>query len=161
MIYIKQTLYLVRGIPGSGKTSFAKKMFGCPIFENDMYFVHAGKYMYNTEKRSNAIDWCMSMTEECLYYGLDVCVSNTFTKAAYIEAYVNIAKKNNANVVVYRMCGEFDNIHDVPQDIYDNMKNTFEPWPNEVFVYPNLNQDPLDPYLKPYIFCTKPDTSKI
>lgn len=149
---IKNTLAIVRGIPGSGKTTFAKKTFNCPIFENDMYFVHNGKYVYDTAKRPNAIDWCMSMADECLYYGLDVCVSNTFTKAAYIQFYVNIAKRYNANVKVFRMCGDFVNIHETPQDIYNDMKNTFEDWPGEVFVYPTTNQDTLDPYFGPYMY---------
>lgn len=31
-------LYIIRGIPGAGKSSFAKSL-ECPYFEADMYFI--------------------------------------------------------------------------------------------------------------------------
>ena len=141
------TLYIVRGIPGSGKSTFAKKMFTCPIFENDMYFIKDKKYLYNQDKMRDAISWCMESVELALKYGCDVVVANTFTKRKYIQAYMNLAEKNGAQVKVYRMYGNFKNVHDVPDDVFKNMRDNFEDWPNEICVYPNINQAHFRPYI--------------
>ena len=145
------TLYIVRGIPGSGKSTFAKKMFTCPIFENDMYFIKDGKYLYNQVKMRDAISWCMESVELALKYGCDVVVANTFTKRKYVQAYKNLAEKNSAQVKVFRMYGDFKNVHDVPDHVFNNMRDNFEDWSDEICVYPNINQDEDDPCFRPYI----------
>jgi tRNA uridine 5-carbamoylmethylation protein Kti12 len=51
-------LYIVRGIPGSGKTTFAKSL-NCPVFEADMFFVNSqGIYNFDYTKIKDAHAWC-------------------------------------------------------------------------------------------------------
>jgi len=142
------TLYLVRGCPGTGKTRFSNTVFsGISHFENDMYFMRNGKYMYDRDMMPRAIEWCMENVESCLRQGIDVCVSNTFTKVRYIDVYKRMAEEYGADFKVYRMMGEFKNIHDVPHFILKSMKDNFEDYEGEIFVYPNLgnNRDSI-PY---------------
>lgn len=130
-------LILIRGIPGSGKTTFASVKFsGVFHLENDMYHVKNGKYSFDPHMQDNAISWCMDMCRTALALGMDCVVSNTFTKKKYIEAYARIADEFNADFEVYRMCGEFGNIHSVPEDVFANMKKNFEDWPSEIMVDP-------------------------
>ena len=44
-----QELVLVRGLPGSGKSTYARSL-GYPNFEADMFFIKDGKYVYNPAK---------------------------------------------------------------------------------------------------------------
>ena len=47
---MEKVLYIVRGIPGSGKTTFAKSL-NCPVFEADMFFVNSqGIYNFDYTK---------------------------------------------------------------------------------------------------------------
>ena len=130
-------LILVRGVPGSGKSTFAAKVFpGVFHIENDMFHVKDGEYRFDFNKQKDAVSWCMDMCETALRNGMDVVVSNTFTKRRYIMAYVKLAAKYGVDVSVYRMTGSFKNCHSVPAAVFENMKKGFEDWSGEIFVTP-------------------------
>ena len=130
-------LILVRGVPGSGKSTFAAKVFpGAFHVENDMFHVKDGEYRFDFNKQKDAVSWCMDMCDTALRNGMDVVVSNTFTKRRYIMAYVKLAAKYGADVSVYRMTGSFKNSHSVPASVFENMKKGFEDWSGEIFVTP-------------------------
>lgn len=130
-------LILVRGVPGSGKSTFAAKIFpGAFHVENDMFHVKDGEYRFDFNKQKDAVSWCMDMCDIALRNGMDVVVSNTFTKRRYIMAYVKLAEKYGADVSVYRMTGSFKNSHSVPVAVFENMKKGFEDWSGEIFVKP-------------------------
>ena len=117
-------LILCRGCPGSGKSTFVKTVFpGVFHVENDMWHVKDGEYRYSAKKQANAISWCLDMVRRALEEGMDVAVSNTFTKKGYVEAYRKIAEEFKAEFVVYRLRGEFENKHSVPAEVLRNMKN--------------------------------------
>ena len=131
-------LILIRGVPGSGKSTFATKVFpGVFHIENDMFHIKDCEYRFDFNKQKNAISWCMDMCETALRNGMDVVVSNTFTKRIYVMAYVKLAAKYGADVSVYRMAGSFKNSHSVPAAVFENMKKNFEDWPDETVVVPD------------------------
>ena len=130
-------LVLIRGIPGSGKSTFAATAFpGVFHLENDMYHMKNGKYSFDSRMQDNAIAWCMDMCRTALALGMDCVVSNTFTKKKYVETYRRIAEEFRADFEVYRMRGEFPNVHSVPDGVFANMKKNFEDWPGENAVDP-------------------------
>lgn len=128
------TLTIIRGIPGSGKSTYAKNHYHCLHLENDMFHIHNGKYEFDTKVQKKAVEWCMTMCDNALANGLDVVVSNTFTKKAFIDAYKKIAEKYDANFEVIRCTGNYQNLHNVPKFVFENMKNNFEDYDGEHFV---------------------------
>jgi len=51
-------LYIVRGIPGSGKSTIAKTLGGIQI-ESDQYFIDSnGEYKFDASKLHNAHNYC-------------------------------------------------------------------------------------------------------
>lgn len=130
-------LILVRGVPGSGKSTFAAKVFpGAFHVENDMFHVKDGEYRFDFNRQKDAVSWCMDMCDTALRNDMDVIVSNTFTKCKYVMAYVKLATEHGADVSVYRMTGSFKNSHSVPAAVFENMKKNFEDWPGETVVVP-------------------------
>lgn len=128
-------LRIWRGVPGSGKTTAAHRMFpGTVLFENDQYLTHDGKYQWSPEAVKEAIAWCTNMVRTTLEHNVDACVANTFTKKRYIAAYEKIAQECGAKFEVYRCVGNFQNTHGLNQNMVQKFKDAMEDWPGEIIV---------------------------
>ena len=57
-----KNLYLVRGVPGAGKSTFAKNL-GCTHFETDEFFMVDGEYKFDPSKLKEAHAWCLDQVE--------------------------------------------------------------------------------------------------
>jgi len=134
---------IVRGVPGSGKSSFVRSRFPNILhLENDQFHYHNGVYEFNQRKQPEAITWCSDIAQFSLKRGMDVVISNTFTKREFIDSYRRIAELYCCDFEVYRMMGEFQNIHDVPDSVFNSMKTHFDDYEDEIFVYPDGNNIP-------------------
>ena len=124
-------LTIVRGVPGSGKSTFVKNNFSCLHLENDMYFQRDDSYRWDSREMDDAIQWCMRNARNALMQGMDVVVSNTFTKRRYVEEYRKIAESAGASFEVVRCTGNFKNVHSVPEKVLESMKRGFEDYAGE------------------------------
>lgn len=124
-------LYIIRGLPGSGKTTKAleiiKEYPDTKHYEADMYFVSAhGEYIFNSSLLKKAHQWCQTKTEDALKNNHNCIVSNTFTQKWEMQTYLDLAKKYNAEVEILVMKGEYPNIHGVPFNTIEKMKKRWE-----------------------------------
>ena len=55
-----------------------------------------------------------------------LCVSNTFVRKWEMQHYVDCAKHYGYTVVEIICIGNFNNVHGVPAEIIDRMRNNFE-----------------------------------
>jgi len=129
----EKTLYILRGIPGAGKTTLAKSI-GAVHFEADMYFMVGKEYKFDVTKLKQAHAWCqdqvrISMKNSDNKIGdLRIAVSNTFTQEWEMEPYVEMAKEYGFKVftlIVENRHGGV-NQHEKPEDKIELMKNRFE-----------------------------------
>ena len=129
----EKTLFILRGLPGSGKTTLAKSI-GAVHFEADMYFMVGKEYKFDVTKLKQAHAWCqdqvrISMKNSDNKIGdLRIAVSNTFTQEWEMEPYVEMAKEYGFKVftlIVENRHGGV-NQHEVPEDKIELMKNRFE-----------------------------------
>ena len=129
-------LYIIRGLPGSGKSTFARdpRFAGALVLENDMYHVREGKYSFDQENQPDAVYWCQETCRHALESGMDVVVANTFTKKCYIKSYIDIANYYGHECKVYKTTGPWKNVHDVPEEVYSRMRDGWEPWDGEITV---------------------------
>ena len=134
-----QILIIVRGIPGSGKSTFAKeivKMFpdDSVHWESDMFFMHNGVYCWKPNKVNLAHRWCQQKVEKSFDAVDIVVVSNTFTTESEMKSYLDFAKENGISVQIVRMENRFENEHGVPKATLEKMKARFVDMPNEIVV---------------------------
>lgn len=136
------TLYIVRGIPGCGKSRFAESLkmlndqTGRPYkepeivhLEADQFFVKKdGTYQFDRSKLKEAHEWCMNEFKKAIHNNLDIILSNTSTQAWEFEEYKKIAEENGyvvfCLIVENRHGGK--NIHDVSEEKIEQMKKRFE-----------------------------------
>ena len=121
-------LFLLRGLPGSGKTTLAESLGGSHM-EADKYFTYDGKYVFDVTKLKDAHDWCQNAVRVFMENkSKRVVVSNTFTQEWEMLPYYDLAEKHGYKV--YSLICENRhggvNKHGVPEDKLKIMKNRFE-----------------------------------
>jgi predicted kinase len=120
-------LILLRGLPGSGKSTFAEVIGGFRC-EADMFFMEDGEYKFDINRIKEAHRWCKEQCESFMVREKPkVIVSNTFTQEWEMEDYYDLAKrygyKVTSVIVENRHGGE--SIHSVPDATLGNMRNRF------------------------------------
>jgi len=131
----KPELILIRGLPGSGKSTIAKFMLNenTVHFEADLYFMVNGRYRFKPDKLSDAHQWCQRETNQSLVMGKRVIVSNTFTTMKELEPYFAIAADHKILPNVITCNNRFDNIHSVPPETMEKMQKRWEDDISELF----------------------------
>ena len=134
---MNKKLYIVRGLPGSGKSTFAEALVGSDflVCEADKYFMVDGEYKFDATKLKQAHESCRNMVETYMKDSLvndqfyrEIAVSNTFTQEWEMQAYFDLAEKYGYmvfTVIVENRHGGV-NQHGVPDDKLEQMKNRFE-----------------------------------
>jgi len=120
-------LYLVRGVPGSGKTTFANKICDKVVSADDYHYDAAGNYNWKQENMTAAHRYCQGKTRTIMKTGKDVAVANTSTTKKELKPYYDLAEEFGYTVfavIVENRHGGV-NVHNVPAEILEKMKNRF------------------------------------
>ena len=127
------TLTLIRGLPGSGKSTYARqKVLGAEHLEADMYFIDSeGNYRFDPQHLGAAHRWCYYTTAAILTKGIDVVVSNTFTTMKEMEQYLDLSKRLGVRLNIVEMRTQYGSIHGVPEATMEKMKQRWVTLPEE------------------------------
>ena len=126
----KPTLYLVRGVSGAGKSTFAtmlSKTLRVPNYEADHYFIRYGVYTFEPGKLPEAHLWCQKQVKATLELQASCLVSNTSTTEKEVKVYQDIAKECQANfvsLIVENRNGTMS-VHNVPEEVLQRQRNRF------------------------------------
>jgi predicted kinase len=138
-----KALILVRGLPGSGKTTFANALneqkYGgqaALVSADDYMLDHEGNYRFNAEMLSRVHGSCQATAASALSDGMDVIVHNTFTTAKEFKPYLKMVKSSQ-KLLIYDLfdAGLTDeqlvarNVHNVPASSVTKMRSRYAPAP--------------------------------
>ena len=135
-------LYILRGIPGSGKSTCGKKIvdnakaagFTAIKFESDDFFMKNGKYNWNPKLLGMAHKWCQNNVRKALNEYDVVVVANTNLNLADVNTYVKIANDAYADFEVIAIHGNHKNVHNVPEETLEKMRAKMVDYPGETVV---------------------------
>ena len=130
---MEKTLYIVRGIPGSGKSTFAKSLGGTH-FEADMFFMKDGEYKFDMFKLKEAHKWCQNSVNTAMILNTTaalnetIVVSNTFTQEWEMKPYFELAETHGYKVfsIIVENRHGGTNEHGVPDEVLTKMSERFE-----------------------------------
>lgn len=120
-------LLLIRGLPGSGKSSMARSVFQRGYFdvhlEADMFHMERGKYVYKPGYALAAHSWCLSNARVYLNNDKRVVVSNTFVLLEQLRPYMELGFP----FYIVEARGSFGSTHNVPDEVMDHMRKRWQP----------------------------------
>ena len=129
-------LILLRGLPGSGKSTLAKIILQLRstdepeiLSADDFFEDKEGDYNFDPTKLKEAHNYCQfRCSERMRQQKAKIVVANTFTQEWEMDEYFKMAERYNYRVhtvVVENRHGN-ENIHGVPEDKLQQMKNRFQ-----------------------------------
>lgn len=124
-------LIIIRGLPGSGKTTIAKmfEAHGYMHCEADKFMFEDGKE-YEHYRIQEVHDKCLRQVRNFLKNGERVVVSNTFSRMWEFSRYLGITP----SLTVIKVIGNFNSVHNVPEHDIERMKNQWEDYHDEIVI---------------------------
>jgi predicted kinase len=129
-------LILLRGLPGSGKSSLGEIILRCPgsnspdVLSADNFFIDdKGNYNFDGTKLKQAHNECQLKCAERMKLEISrIVVANTFTEKWEMDSYYEMAEryKYRVHTVIVENRHESKNVHGVPDEKLEQMKNRFE-----------------------------------
>lgn len=114
-------LFVLRGIPGSGKSTYAKSQEGAVICSADDFFIQPdGTYAYDKAKIQLAHDFCFKKCHDALHAGEQTVIIDNMNASAWeISPYVMLGRNFGYTVEILNFPCDNDtaatrNIHNVP-----------------------------------------------
>ena len=121
----------VRGLPGSGKSTYARSNYPDRILiEADQFFIKDGQYQFDKSKISEAHLWAQEKMAKEIEKGNPVIVCNTFSRQWELQTYLDKLPEGSSYEVI-TLLSQFQSIHDVPEDVVELMRSCWEHWEGE------------------------------
>ena len=140
---MSKTLYIIRGLPGSGKSTLGEKLADTymdynPVSGGLKYYTFAaddwftdqttGEYEFNPVELPEAHDECQESVSKAMIIGTEnICVCNTFSQSWEVEPYVKLCKTWGYTPVIIECQSKFNNVHGCPPEKIEVMRNRWEP----------------------------------
>ncbi|BDA80354.1 ATPase AAA [Leptospira kobayashii] len=129
-----KTLILIRGLPGSGKTSFAELLSEggkYPVFSVDSYFTNkdTGEYLFNYKENHLAYKECENNTKQAMQSSVEkIFIDHTFTLDWEIEPYFKLASSYGYLVFAFTLENRHngENVHGLTDEQLLKMAKSYK-----------------------------------
>lgn len=120
-------LIIVRGIPGSGKSTWAHSQVGATVCSADDYFYVDGVYTFDPQSLPYAHNACIIYCKAAMQRQEPlIIVDNTNTQRWEYAPYLEIAGRYGYQVFQKVCSGTWQSTHGVPAYVIDRMRALFE-----------------------------------
>lgn len=135
----QQELVLVRGIAGTGKSTFCRNNFKNHIwYEPDSLMKDCrGNYKYDSRTFPEAVKWCHTLTDTALSEDLDVIVSDVFLRLDDMLHYLKLTKHHDCQLKIITCTHYRGSTHRAPLWQIERMRDDWQDIPesHELFKY--------------------------
>ena len=133
-------LLILRGAPGSGKTTICKHKFKSWVRTSaDDYFIDSnGNYKFDPKLLQDAHDKCFNRTVTAIETGKNVVVDNTNRALNEFKRYLAIP---SCEIKIYRVTSQFKSEKSIPSHIMTKHLNEYEPHKDEKKIRLLINPD--------------------
>jgi predicted kinase len=124
-------LVLVRGLPGSGKSTYARSLTGFEVAADDFMVDATGNYAFDPARLRECHEKCQARVKDWMnrFYAQRpkiIAVHNTFVQRWEMAAYYELAKQFGYDVEEVVMTTMYGNTHGVPETTIDAMRARWE-----------------------------------
>lgn len=122
-------LYICRGLPGSGKSTYARTLAPL-VVEPDMFrYDEDNRYVFDSTRNLEVNNKAQMLCEFAMR-ALKVpaiAVTAAYTKLKRFKPYLELGRRYGYDITVVECLGDYGNVHDVPDKIIAQMKAEWEP----------------------------------
>ena len=132
-------LMLIRGLPGSGKSTFAEMVDGRSFAADDFFYDEDGCYDFKPSMLQEAHQECLKAVTRAVTGGSNwnriVMVHNTFSQRWEMEPYLALVRNRDEWQVIVADLYDAEltdeelyhrNVHDVPLEVIQKMRGRWE-----------------------------------
>ena len=126
-VYSQPKLLILRGAPGSGKTTLANAKFdGWTVCSADDYFIDKnGNYKFDARQLQLAHDSCFRRTVSALEQGMNVVIDNTNKSVWEFKRYLEIPY---VEIKIYRVASQYKSTKSIPDSVIKRYNDEYQPF---------------------------------
>ena len=127
-------LTVIRGLPGSGKTTYANDNFRAVKLQLDMLRIRNGQYIYDRSQVQFLLMRLYHLIGQVLLSRCDVVVVNTFIKKQQINQIKKLADMYGVQFQVITLKNNFGSTLVIPEKDIVRMKNNWQDYSEQKII---------------------------